>query len=388
MQLAHPTLNDNVDEDLELVNYRLGDIAQVREEVEELTDLLEDKLPPPVKTVKSPSNKNPFEPKKPEVGTEVIEEGFVTGAPDSAEVDMPDNVVAAVVDIDVENENDGEKAQSDARHIKIDFEPNDVRFWFSQLEAEMMMAEVKSQWLKKTVLQRNLPNKQKEDVKAYLTLSKTQAGDDIYFKIKSDLIRIYAPKPQDSYRKALTRTMVGLPSQLGLQIVDDVCKRPSRLEGCCCAGAVEALWSDKLPVGIRAHISNREFSHATYKEVFEAADKVYLSSKQVSVAAMTVASVSLDETQAAFNPENQPQVAAFGANKNQGNKNNKGKNKKNKNQTGGQGGGQSQAKPRGPRHSSSPPEACCDRHYRHGASAWYCVAPLTCPWVNKCAPRA
>ena len=21
------------------------------------------------------------------------------------------------------------------------------------------------------------------------------------------------------------------------------------------------------------------------------------------------------------------------------------------------------------------------RHYRHGADAWYCVAPLTCPWV-------
>ena len=137
-----------------------------------------------------------------------------------------------------------------------------------------------------------------------------------------------------------------------------------------------------MPINIRAHISNREFNHTTYKEVFEAADKVYLASKQVSVAAMAV---NLDETQAAFNPENQPQVAAFGSNKGQGKnqQQGKGKGKKNKNRQG----GQSQDKPRGPRHSSSPPEACCDRHYRHGADAWYCVAPLTCPWANKCAPR-
>ena len=75
---------------------------------------------------------------------------------------------------------------------------------------------------------------------------------------------------------------------------------------------MEALWQLQLPVGVRAHVSNMEFSQATYKQVFEAADKVYLSSKQVSVAAMasSVAAVSvgdeLNETQAAFIPQNQP----------------------------------------------------------------------------------
>ena len=47
----------------------------------------------------------------------------------------------------------------------------DINFWFAELEGEMTMASVKSQWLKRTVLQRNLPTKQKEDVKALLTLS-------------------------------------------------------------------------------------------------------------------------------------------------------------------------------------------------------------------------
>ena len=158
----------------------------------------------------------------------------------------------------------------------------------------MVMAAIKSQWLKKTVLQRNLPIKQKEDVKALLTLTQTEAGEDIYLKIKTELVRIYAPKAKDSYCKALTRTMVGLPSQLGNQIVDDVCKKANKLQGCCCASAVEALWQLQLPISVRAHVSNMDFNHSTFKAVFEAADKVFLSAKQVSVAAM--AAVSLDET--------------------------------------------------------------------------------------------
>ena len=248
------------------------------------------------------------------------------------------------------------------------------------------MATVKSQWLKKTILQRNLPTKQKEDVKSLLTLTQAQAGDAIYKRIKQELVRIYAPKAKDSYCKALTRTMVGLPSQLGNQIVEDVCKKPAKLQGCCCAAAVEALWHLQLPVGIRAHVSNMEFNHATFKAVFEAADRVYLSSKQVSVAAVSVAA-DLDETQAAFSPHNQPsgEVAAYTKGQNSG------KNKKNNNKGQGQSQGQNKNQnSRGKKHSSVPEALAskmCDRHYRHGASAWYCLNPSSCPWKDKVSPK-
>ena len=294
----------------------------------------------------------------------------------------PDNAAMPnVVDFDVENGVDGEKAQDYARAIKIEFEPNDIRFWFSQLETEMGMSSIRSQWLKKSVLQRNLPNKQKEDVKSYLILSQTEAGITIYKDIKTELIRIYAPKPSDSYQKALTRTMVGLPSQLGYQILNDICKKPKKLDGCCCAAATQALWSLQLPVNIRAHISDREFTKDTYKEVFEAADKCFNSAKQVSVAVMQVAKVDLDETQAAFSAQNQPvaELAAF--------KGQSGKNKKNKK---GQGNGQGNKNSRGQKHSTVPDnlaEKMCDRHFRHGATAWYCVKPSTCPWKDKLAPK-
>ena len=58
---------------------------------------------------------------------------------------------------------------------------------------------------------------------------------------------------------------------------------------------------------MRQHISNLDFTAATYKDVFEAADQCYLSAKQVAVAAVAT---PLDETLPAFDSQNQPQVAA------------------------------------------------------------------------------
>ena len=292
-------------------------------------------------------------------------------AAEAAAATMPD-----VVEFDHENGQDGAKASELGRQIKVEFSATDIKFWFAELEAEMVMASIKSQYLKKTVLQRNLPTKQKEDVKSLLTLTQTEAGDDIYLKLKNELIRIYAPKAKDAYCKALSRTMVGLPSQLGNQLVDDVCKKASKLDGCCCASAVEALWQLQLPVGVRAHVSNMEFSQATYKQVFEAADKVFLSSKQVSVAALRVAAVDLNETQPAFHAQNQPSEVAAVAKPP--------KKKKNKNQNA------SSSSSRGQKHSSIPDhlaEKMCDRHHRHGASAWYCLKPSSCPWKDKVAPK-
>ena len=224
-----------------------------------------------------------------------------------------------------------------------------------------------------------------------IALQKADAGAHIYLTIKNELIRIYAPKPCDSYRKALTRTMTGLPSQLGAQIVNDVCKKPTKLDGCCCPAAVQALWSIQLPVSVRSHISNMEFTKESYKDVFESADKVYLSSKQVTIAAVaTPVSADMNETVSAFDPQNQPQVAAVTRGRGGNRRGNRGNNSRRgsgrgggQNRGGAQGGGASTRK----RHASNPPESCCDRHYVHGADAWYCLAPLTCPWVSKVAQR-
>ena len=58
-----------------------------------------------------------------------------------------------------------------------------------------------------------------------------------------------------------------------------------------------------------------EFNHTTFKGVFEAADKVFMSAKQVTVAQLSVAATSLDQTLPAFTTQNQPtaEVAAIAA---------------------------------------------------------------------------
>ena len=120
--LAHPTLNDNVDEVLEDVNYKLADHAQVLEEVEEVTDLL-------LQTDTQLGAK----PRRLSEDTEVIAFNFKVPA-DNGEV-AADNMPPAVVPVnfDAEDKDDGDKAQDQARHIKIEFTPNDIKFWFSQL---------------------------------------------------------------------------------------------------------------------------------------------------------------------------------------------------------------------------------------------------------------
>ena len=179
--------------------------------------------------------------------------------------------------------------------------------------------------------------------------------------------------------------MVGLPSQLGKQIVDDICDKPRKLQGCCCAKAAHALWTLQLPNNINAHISNMDFTYLTYQAVFDAADKVYLSSKpSVSMAALSARnptppgnSIAADES----HPLNTGfhQVAAVAPKKNKKPKNNKNKNQDQADQ----GQVQQQTPRKGPRHSSNPPHTCCDNHFRFGAGAWFCQAPQRCPWKDK-----
>ena len=207
VELAVPTLNDNVDEDLEQVSQTLRNVGHTHTfRGTRPTGA----RPEPEGNEAGLQEEQPSSTPAPEVGlgeAEVVE-GHVVGVGVNLKVDADNedggggnNIAAAmpdVVDFDVENGDDGDKAQDYARAIKVEFEPNDIRFWFSQLETEMGMSSIKSQWLKKSVLQRNLPNRQKEDVKAFLILSKTEAGATIYKDIKAELIRIYAPKPSDS----------------------------------------------------------------------------------------------------------------------------------------------------------------------------------------------
>ena len=93
-------------------------------------------------------------------GEEEVVKGHIVEPAGDTELKAEVREPVAMTDFDAENGQDGNKAQEHARSIKAEFNPTNISFWFAELEGEMTMASVKSQWLKRTLLQRNLPVKQ------------------------------------------------------------------------------------------------------------------------------------------------------------------------------------------------------------------------------------
>ena len=301
---------------------------------------------------------------------EVVEEGLVVEGPE-AELKMPNDPPPPVqVDFEDENSADGARALENSRTLKMEFNYEEVEFWFTQLENEMYACEVKSQWMKRSILVRNLPIKIQNDVKSLLVLKQTTAPADIYKKIRKEVMRIYAPKEEETFKKALGRVLVGLPSQLGQQLINDICSKPVKLVGCCCAKAVYTLWCLQLPLNLRSQIADRTFDHTSYEEIFQSADKIYLSTQTTDMSANVAAIVT---------PANPPKAA--GAAEVSAVKSSKPP-KQNKPNNSNNGGNSNSSKPR-----PTVPEGCCSNHRKWAANAWFCLDPTKCPMATQNVPR-
>ena len=190
------------------------------------------------------------------------------------DTDKEDQVVI-MADFDQENGTDGEKALEKMSQIQCPFNVSDLDFWFVELEGQLELIEIKSQWSKRMALQKLLPLKIKEEVKSLLRITKTRSGNDIYFRLKQELLDLFGKKPEDDYIQAKNRVLSGKPSQLGKKLIDDICPGDVKLQGCHCAKTVWAMFRGQLPVVIRNHISEMTFSKDTYKAVFAKADLVW-----------------------------------------------------------------------------------------------------------------
>ena len=103
-----------------------------------------------------------------------------------------------------------------------------------------------------------------DEVKSLLSLDEDEQGETPYLDLKSELLKIYKPRPEDTFAKAMSRVLVGKPSTLGKQIINDFCKCPKKLTSPCCAEIALGLWTKNLPTYIKAHISDQEFNKANY----------------------------------------------------------------------------------------------------------------------------
>ena len=79
------------------------------------------------------------------------------------------------------NGTDGKSAMEGLKSVQCPYEGDDLEYWFTEFELQLTLIEVKSQWLKRLALQRFLPVEVRHEIKDLLKLSKTDAGDDIYF---------------------------------------------------------------------------------------------------------------------------------------------------------------------------------------------------------------
>ena len=213
-----------------------------------------------------------------------------------------------MTDFDAENGADGASAMDKMSSVKCEFTRDDIEFWFTELETQLEVIDVKSQWSKRIALQRFLPADVKQEVKSLLIIPKAQAGDDIYKQIKTELLDLYGQKPEDGYIRAKNRVMTGKPSQLGKALINDICKCPVKLQSNCCAQIVWGMYREAIPVVIRNHIAELQFNKDTYKQIFQKSDQVYDSNKTTQpVRGATVAATSAQPKQ---NSTLEPKVAA------------------------------------------------------------------------------
>ena len=213
-----------------------------------------------------------------------------------------------MADFETENGTDGEKALDKLGSVKCEFSKDDIEFWFTELETQLEIIEVKSQWTKRIALQRFLPAEIKQEVKSLLVIQKANAGTTIYKRIKTELLDLFGAKPEDAYMRAKNRVMTGKPSQLGNALIADLCTCATKLQSGCCAKIIWGMYREALPTVIRNHIAEMEFNKTTYKQIFKKSDQIFDSnrSNQPVRGAAAVASTTTTTTGPAS-----PEVAAI-----------------------------------------------------------------------------
>ena len=220
--------------------------------------------------------------------------------------------------------------------------------------------------MKRIALQQFLPIEIRTEVKTLLKLTKANCGNDIYLRIKTELLDLFGQKPEDSYNKAKNRVMTGKPSQLGKAIMGDICD--CQLKCACCARVVWGMYREGLPVVVRNHIAEMKFTKETHKEVFTKSDQVFDSNRASEPPPKQVAAVESKEV-----------AAVQRSQKSQKNKNKGQQGQGNKSQNQNQNQGQ---KPKVDKTKLIDDDGLCRIHAKWKKEANFCAAPWGCKMKN------
>ena len=451
VELAVPTLNDNVDEELEAVSRTLSNVAHTHtfRGTRPYIGARPDPEGGEVSEAQDPHIHQPTE-----VGEEEVLEGHIVGAAVNLKVEAgedeveneveDDNGAAAtaalaanmpdLVNFEDENGQDEERALMNAIEYLKDFhfDMSDLDFVFGRVEIKMKSVGVKKNYTKFEVLSSIIPRNVQNEVKHILRKKETELGTDSYKKLKKEIYKIFGPKDESHFNRAMSRVLTGLPSQLARQLVGDLC--PDELVGCHCSRFIVGLWKKQLPANVRSGIAGMKFNAENFENICTHADDIFTSNPRPS--GVAVAAITSEETprfemvpvdpyvpphNRTFYDPPDPEVAALrgaygrgrgggsgrGAPNNRGGRGNfRGSNRgggrgSNRGSSGGggnggNGGGNSSGSggrhaptrwPNVTRHADQPPVQSCRKHWQFGKTAHWCEEPASCPWKDFFTPK-
>ena len=292
-----------------------------------------------------------------------------------------------MADFEDVNEADPPEVMGKLASVKVPWDRKDVGWWFSELEMQMTLINIKSQWIKRVILSNNLPDNVKQEVKSELRKTKSQAATNIYKILKTKVLNLFGPKEGERFEEAAQLNLAAFkkPSALAKRMTELLCECDTPLEACCSAETVSALWRRQLPQQVRSAIAGTSLK-TSYDDVLQKADDVY-ASLGASGAPVSAVGNSPDEEDV--------EVAAFGR-PNRGQQRGRPRGRSRGGYRGGQRGGahaqaqgqgqgqgQGQSNQRGKRHADQPPESACRNHWKFGRAAYFCNSPETCPWASE-----
>ena len=291
------------------------------------------------------------------------------------------------------------------KELKLKFDKSDVQYWFNASESQMKKSGINSQWSKKNAIVAMLPDDVIEECKPILRLTEEDQGDHIYLDLKNEIMKIYGPRDQDVFKKAIALRLTGRPSALGKKLIHILCPGPRPFVGCHCAKIVYGFWEAQLTPPIRTALSGQRFTADTYNTIFEHADEAWLANGGSDVIA-SPAVVAAASVQSASNPPTESAQASAvsrgrgggrggrGGRGNRGNRGGRGGNRgaSNNSNSNSNNTNQTQTNPhphqKGQRAAPDVPDNACSQHWKAGRNATYCSDPLNCDWVRIIAPRA
>ena len=137
-----------------------------------------------------------LQPAGPAVGNQLV---WPAVAPDNRQQESDDDDFHdAMSDFDTINTPDDNAVLAKLASVKVTWHQDDIHYWFFELETQMELINITSQWVKRIVLATNLPETVKEEIKDLLKKPKSQAPAMVYKELKQKIMELFGPREEEA----------------------------------------------------------------------------------------------------------------------------------------------------------------------------------------------